>query len=363
MTMRFTAIAIALALCLAGCGKHPTGRYDAVPVPSSISHRINAHGIRVAKAADGAQQRWFFMHADGSRDAIAGLPGGAQVTGINDKEELTGYVPAPGCKTDKCSDRAFIWSAGNFRDLGTLGAISVLPETIDNRGDIAGSMEVVSAHPAQCSDSTAHSEFHPFVYSRGKVSDLGAPPGDCGMVLRLNDNKDALIVYTHIDASGRHVEFNAFYRDGKVTALPGKGMLTAYEIDANGNMVGARDTADGNYHAVVVRRDGSVEDLGTGGYCCSDALGINDDGMIVGYVDTGKPSQDAAKHSILHAVIFRDGKIVDLNGLIDWSAADRARILTAGLADFVAKDGEILCQVYDARGKFVGMYILRPEMK
>lgn len=363
MNARALATAVGLALCLTGCGKHPTGRYDAVPVPSSISHRINAHGIRVAKAADGAQQHWFLMHADGSRDAIAGLPGGAQVTGINDKEELTGYFPAPGCKGEKCPARAFVWSAGTFRDLGTLGGISVLPEAIDNNGDIAGAMEVPSAHPAHCSSSTAHSETHPFVYTGGKVSDLGAPPGDCGMVLRLNDNNDALITYTHSDAAGRQVDVNASYHDGKVTALSGNGRLTAYEIDAAGNMVGALSTADGYYHAVVVRRDGTTQDLGTGGYCCSDALGINDDGVITGYVDTAAPSQDTAKHSILHAVIFKGGKIVDLNGLIDWSAAGRAKHLVAGVADFIAKDGEILCQVYDAQGKFVGMYILRPEMK
>jgi hypothetical protein len=109
MTMRPLMIAVVLAFCLAACGKHTNGRYDAIPVPSSISHRINAHGVRAAKAADGAHQRWFFMHADGSRDPVSGLPDGAQVTGINDKDELTGYIPAPGCKGATCPVHAFIW--------------------------------------------------------------------------------------------------------------------------------------------------------------------------------------------------------------------------------------------------------------
>lgn len=359
--MRLLHTSVALALCLAACGKHPTGRYEAVPVPSSISHRINAHGIRVAKAAKG--QPWLLMHADGSSDPVSGLPDGAQVTGINDKDELTGYIPAPGCKGSRCAARAFIWSGGTLRDLGTLGGKSALPEAINNNGDIAGSLEVVSAHPAHCASSTAQTEVHPFIYSGGKVADLGAPPGDCGIVLRLNDNGDAIIVYTKVDDAGRHIDISAGYRDGKVTALPGEGKLTAYEINASGDMAATLTTADGNYHAVVVHHDGSTQDLGTGGYCCSAALGIGDDGTVVGYVDVGKAGVDASKHGIISAVIFQGDKITDLNGLTDWSDADRKKNLTVGLADFIAADGEILCQAYDAQGKFAGLYILRPEMK
>ncbi len=361
--MRWMPVVLGFAFCLAACGRHPNGRYDAVPVPSSISHRINAHGVRAARVADGSQQRWFLMHADGSRDAVSGLPDGAQVTGINDKEELTGYVETPGCTGSHCTARAFVWSAGNLRDLGTLAGSSVRPEAINNKGDIAGTIEVASDHPAQCSSSTAHSEMHPFVYANGKTSDLGAPPGSCGMVLRLNDNDDALIVYTHQNDAGHQVDLSAGYRGGKVIALPGNGTLTAYELDASGQFVGSLATADGNYHAVVVRADGTVQDLGTGGYCCSDALGINDQGAIVGYVDTGSASNDASRHNLLHAVIFRDSKIVDLNGLVDWSDAGRGRNLVVGMADFVGEDGEILCQVYDAHGKFIGMYVLRPQMR
>ena len=361
--MRPLMIAVVLAFCLAACGKHTNGRYDAIPVPSSISHRINAHGVRAAKAADGAHQRWFFMHADGSRDPVSGLPDGAQVTGINDKDELTGYIPAPGCKGATCPVHAFIWSTGTLRDLGTLGAISARPEAINNNDDIAGALAVASAHPAHCSGSTAQSEYHPFVYSKGKASDLGAPPGDCGMILRLNDKDDALITYTHIDDTGRHIDISAGYHDGKVTTLPGNGMLTAYEINASGDIVGSLATADGNYHAVVVHPDGSTQNLGTGGNCCSDALGISDKGALVGYVDTGKPSGNASRHNILHAVMFQGDKVIDLNGLTDWGDADRGKDLVVGLADFIAEDGEILCQVYDAKGKFVGIYILRPEMK
>ena len=352
---------VALALGLAACGKHPTGRYEAVAVPSSISHRINAHGIRVAKAAKG--QPWLLMHADGSSDPVSGLPDDAQVTGINDKDELTGYIQSPGCKDSTCPAHAFIWSEGKLSDLGTLGGKSAHPQAINNNGDIAGSLEVTSAQPAHCASSGSQTEYHPFVYSGGKTSDLGAPPGDCGMVLRLNDQDDAIIVYTKVDDAGRHIDISAGYHDGKVTALPGEGKLTAYEINAAGDMAATLTTADGNYHAVVVHRDGSTQDLGTGGYCCSAALGIGDDGTIAGYVDTGTSSADASKHDILHAVLFRDGKTVELNGLTDWSDADKKKNLTVGLADFIAADGEILTQAYDAQGKFAGPYILRPEMK
>ena len=83
---RGVVAAVGVTLGLAACGKHPTGRYEAVAVPSSISHRINAHGIRVAKAAKG--QPWLLMHADGSSDPVSGLPDDAQVTGINDIPDL-----------------------------------------------------------------------------------------------------------------------------------------------------------------------------------------------------------------------------------------------------------------------------------
>ncbi len=363
IAMRVFMIAVALALCLTGCAKHANGRYDAVKLPAGIRHRIDAHGNYVVKVAEGKHARWLLVHPDGARDPVTGLPDDAQGMDINDKDELTGYFNAPGCSGGHCPSHAFIWSKGSMRDLGTLGGSTARPFAIDNNGEIAGSLEVTSAHPAHCSSSAEHSEFHPFIYSNGKISDLGAPPGYCGSAMRINDRGDALVTYTRLDDTGRQVEFSVLYRDGKIVTLPGNGKLTAYEINQAGDIVGSLATPDGYYHAVVVRNGGSMQDLGTGGYCCSDALGIDDSGALVGYVDTGNSSQDTKKHNILHAVMFRDGKVVDLNGLIDWSAGDRAKKLVAGLADFIGNDGEILCQVYDAQGAYVGMYILRPEEK
>jgi probable HAF family extracellular repeat protein len=88
-------------------------------------------------------------------------------------------------------------------------------------------------------------------------------------------------------------------------------------INNNGQVVGWGMTNDGLVHAFRTEANQPInpatDDLGTLGGPVSYACGINDSGQVAGWSETNE--------GIAHAFIYKDGKMQDLNDLIDPESA------------------------------------------
>lgn len=152
--------------------------------------------------------------------------------------------------------------------LGNLGGTggSPSPTGINASGQISGSMP-----------SSASGANDAFLYSNGKLTDLGSLPGATGSVGN-GINVNGQVVGT----SGGQ----AFIATG--TTLTGLGTLggsSSYGngINGNGQVVGYSNTAAGAYHAFIFSA-GTMTDIGSKiGGSFSLANAINDSGQVTGY--------------------------------------------------------------------------------
>jgi probable HAF family extracellular repeat protein len=152
--------------------------------------------------------------------------------------------------------------------------------------------------------------------------------------------------------------------------LPGGRSGTAMGVNDEGLVVGVSDTGDQTRHAVLWR-EGRITDLGTLGGWHSEASDVNRHGVVVGWSDT--------ESRALHPFVWRDGRMTDLGtlrgtravaaaindrGWVVRSSSTAARVMHA----FVWKAGEMvdlgaaaggdmqfsLAHDIDNRGRIVG---------
>ena len=150
---------------------------------------------------------------------------------INDRGQVAGWSytnTAVNATTGLPTQHPFIWEDGHFRDLGTLGGTSAIVGgfgggvpgggAINNRGQVAGT-----------SNLSGDANWHPYLWSEGRMTDLGTLGGPNG---------------------------------------------EAYWINNNGDVVGRADVAGGNAHRAFLWRRGKMLYLGAApGWPCSTAVG------------------------------------------------------------------------------------------
>ncbi|HYP02564.1 MAG TPA: Calx-beta domain-containing protein, partial [Pyrinomonadaceae bacterium] len=288
--------------------------------------------------------------------------------GLNSSGQVVGSTKASG-KED--SIRAFLYSRGLMKNLGTLGGIRSEAAAINNDGHVVGT------------SNTASQRRNAFLYRDGVMSSLGTLPEDDGSyafdinnsgrvvgasykVVVLNpfptfaynferaylysggvmQDLSALLGGAHSRASGineagdvvgrfafrensRDCPHPFLYSGGKMTDLgeiSGFPCSEAVDVNDSGEVVGASRTQDSRNARLFLYRDGVMYDLGDLGDQGSHPFDINNAGQIVGTnVPRGKP---------VFAFLYEKGILLDLNSLIaadsGWTLASATDTNEAG---------------------------------
>ena len=258
------------------------------------------------------------------------LPGGFESLGIyvNNAGQVIGFstistAPDPigfiGFPT-----HTFIWKNGEKLDLGTLGGDDTFPGASCSDPPpgtvVGGSSTSVVPNP-----NTGLPTVDPFLWQKGEMVDLGTLGGTNGFAQCVN-NRLQIIGQSSVAANPAACDFpvlasvgpgcHAFFWDkGVMTDLGtlGGDNSEAIWLNDKGVVVGSADLAGpsgSQTHDAVVWINGKIRDLGTvPGDPCSRGRGLNIRGQVVG------GSSDC--HNFLHAFLWEDdGPMVDLNTLI-----------------------------------------------
>ena len=351
LQMAALGLASVLALGLSGVlSPRPAPRYtvtDLGVLPGygeSSADAINSQGevaVTVSKPGSGRGQACVYWQ--GRLTSLGALPNAAESAAhdINGAGDVTGVATLPS------GNRAFLYSGGKMRDLGTPpGFQNSTGMGINERGEVA-----VSALSSPTQPGTVQP--HAFLYRTGRMTEIKMPPG-CSVSHTLSINSAGEIVGSgHWPARlvGRKGPFLYDTRTGAVTILPvpapyGRGW--ASRVNASGQVIGDVSLPNGNCQAALWRGS-RMTDLGTvSGYAVSIGVGLNNRGEAVGnsfengsfkmFLWSHAGGNNALKRALgrdmEHAFIYSDGKMQDLNGLIPrdsgWTLGDARAINDRG---------------------------------
>jgi probable HAF family extracellular repeat protein len=162
---------------------------------------------------------------------------------INSQGQIVGQATFT---ADPAQGHAFLYTSGDWRDLGTLGGPTSLATAINSRSHVAG-----------CADTQASGKQHAFLYRGQSMMDLGVPAGatSCATGIATDDT----VVGTWIDSVNQSHAF--LYRGGvrydKLSDITDAGTTWRYNslnaINPKGNIVGlGRIGAGGEDHVFVL---------------------------------------------------------------------------------------------------------------
>ena len=249
-----------------------------------------------------APQRAFLLR-DGMVIELGDLMGGASPrtfsSAINDLTQITGFTVVQGASGQE--GRAFLWEAGEMRDLGieSLGSVN----DINNRGQIVG-------------NAVESGSVVPILWEDGRTTFLEllpCPSGRFGLANAINEN--GVIVGASAAGVGERA---VMWRNGEVMVLvPTLPLESGIAVDVND-----RNEAIGRY-----ARIGEELDLFPVSFLWNDggvtvlppldrpeanvgalAIGINNESQIVGATRFGTGAT--------LATLWQDGAVVDLNALV-----------------------------------------------
>ncbi len=187
-----------------------------------------------------------------------------------------------------------VYRASPMVDLGTLGGTTSAAYGSDYSGIVGASKTA--------GDARLLAFFRP---DGGTMSALAFDWGGDSVARAIADT--TIVGYA---CTARNASCHAFsYRDGTATDLKSLGGNSiANAVNYSGQIVGTSFLADKTTSHAVSFASATVVDLGTLGGADSEALDINNYGDIVGSAETST--------GVKHAVLWKNGAIVDLNTLI-----------------------------------------------
>ncbi len=237
-------------------------------------------------------------------------------------EDFCGFA-ALGLASSGTTCLGFVWQNGVMSPLPTLGGNNGVANQINSAGQSVGMAENGRPDSTCPSGGSQKLEFRPVTWKNGNVHALPTYPGDPdGNAHAINDSGQAA------GGSGVCAAFNPIWltnlqplhallwESGKIIDLGNLGGtghgdgIMALNLNNHGQVIGSSDLqGDASFHAFLWTQETGMRDLGTvQGDVDSAAIGINDDGQIVGV------SLDA---NFNPRAFLRQGQtMIDLNTLV-----------------------------------------------
>jgi probable HAF family extracellular repeat protein len=208
----------------------------------------------------------------GNESAAYGVNSAGQVVGAASNETADPFsLNGWGTQT-----RAVLWQNGATQDLGTLGGPDAVAFNVNERGQISG----CSYTDSTPNPSTGVPTLEPFIWEHNEMRSLGSLGGTSGCVTDLNNKGQGAGTSNLV---GDAVYHPFFWSNGSLTDIGtfgGSSGFPNYMNDA-GEVVGQANYPGDVIHRGFLWKDGLLRDLGTLDKC-STAYGINARGQIVG---------------------------------------------------------------------------------
>jgi probable HAF family extracellular repeat protein len=263
--------------------------------PFSQANAIGGWGQIVGASQPDAESGYHaFLYSGRTMQDLGAFGGEDSVAlAINANSQIAGYFH------DGKDYKAFLWTDGQLTELGNLGKAFTAAYGLNNKGDVVGFSR------------TSKKREHAFLYTEGRMIDLGTLGGTTSAARGVNDN--AQVTGYAYNEQGDFLAF--LWQNGNMTSLGtlGGDWSMGNAINNAGQVVG-QAYLEGNDKAHAFLYDnGRMTDLGDIGGNYSNAVALNSTGtQIVGYAsDNGKTGV-----WLYSAVVYRDGKMMDLNQLI-----------------------------------------------
>ncbi|MBV8633252.1 MAG: OmpA family protein [Burkholderiaceae bacterium] len=309
-------------------------RYDAVLLsrPNSrtgnITNKVNAGGIVVGDHgnwnggtpdANGFTPYQPALYANGKLNPLTKTLGGTTISAYS--INAAGHVV--GCSAnDRNVYHAFVYAAGRMQDLGTLQHEHSCANSINDRGEIVGTL-------SDAATTSSPASTRAFLFRNGKMNDLNnmiaqdgslfdgqkyvltdAPSinnqGDILLQARAADGQHATLIYsggklTMPDPSFQAAHHNFPAYAGKLTE---NREFASMEMDANHRITASYLYRAGHYEAIPAMSNGAS----------FEAYDMNGKGVVVGSALSGTDGPQLSRSA---AAAYIDDKVLDLNTLVD----------------------------------------------
>ncbi len=254
-------------------------------------------------------------------------------TGVNGSGEIVGWNDF--YSNPNHSPEAFLYSNGAMKRIDAPSRFPAGTEAsaINDAGEVVGTGYLTSEN------------FHAFLYSSGKMKDLGPPGAYQSSAVAINASGQ--IIGGYYISAAKSGEF--LITNGKMTTLPvppGASAAAAFGINDEGEIVGSIFFASGAPSHAARFANGSWTDLGAiAGASASRATSVNQSGAIVGTAFFAQTQYHPPKPGKHVPFMSTASGPVDLNTLIP---AGTGFILTDSVA--INGLGQILCNATNSAG-------------
>jgi 6-phosphogluconolactonase len=337
----FTAVADPVSIALVRPRTHPI--YSATEIPeqgelgtvmtitgSGVNNKGEVSGTVAYYPIPGDTFIQAFIYAGGVNTGIENdrSSGGF---GINNNGQVVGSMYLTPPFTGEPPQHAFIYNSSDGTtvnpDVANMERESI-GSAINSAGDITGFLSTGNCGPGSSSPACL-APFHAFIYQGSGLVDIGTLGGTYSEGTSINDQNEIAGVSSVTGSSLNHLFLYAKGHMSDLGTVAGQSIVNAL-INNRGEIVGSATASN------FIFRGHSFEKIPL------TPAGLNNKGHIAGSYTPANGSS--------HASLYRDGRLIDLNDLVDPSLT----FLT--VANGISDNGKIV-----AKGLNGHLYVLTPR--